>query len=201
MKYSLVIAAAAIALAFGTSSAQAASCDPGKAGYDLTAEEAEKVYDCLKQSLVDGYKKGNKRWIPKEIVDDYRNWALVTKFPAAPGFHGGRFLMTYVNAVGADTYMEYKEEDVVVPSGTLIAKESFSVSDEGKVRKGPLFIMQKVDKGKSPKTNDWYYMMVAPNGAPLAVNVYKACSECHMENFGHQGELGYPTPDARVHKN
>ncbi len=199
MKRLLGLAAAALLLASGTS-AQAASCDVGKPGYELTPDEAQGVYDCIKESLVAGYQKGNKRWVPKSIVDDYRSWVLASKYPAAPGFHGGRFLMTYVNPTGADSYMEYKEEDVVVPSGTILAKESFNINDEGKVRKGPLFIMQKVEKGKSPKTDDWYYMMVAPNGTPMAVNVFKACSECHMENFGTQGGYGYPVPEARVHK-
>lgn len=199
MLRTLGLAAAVLLLASGTS-AQAASCDPGKPGYELTPEEALGVYECIQESLVTGYQKGNKRWVPKEIVADYRNWVLASKFPAAPGFHGGRFLMTYVNPTGADTYMEYKEEDVVVPAGTIMAKESFNVTDKGKVQKGPLFIMQKVETGKSPKTGDWYYMMVAPSGAPLAVNVYTACSECHLENYGHQGGLGYPEPDARVHK-
>jgi cytochrome c553 len=41
-------------------------------------------------------------------------------------------------------------------------------------------------------------MMVAPNGSPQAVNVFTACSECHQENFGEQGGLGYPVEDARI---
>ncbi|MEQ8654502.1 MAG: hypothetical protein RIC87_18685 [Kiloniellales bacterium] len=39
----------------------------------------------------------------------------------------------------ADSYMEYEEEGVVVPAGTIAAKESFNVTD----------------KSKSPKTGDW----------------------------------------------
>ncbi len=179
--------------------AQAASCGPGKAGDDLTADEAQKVYDCLKEGLLKGYSKGKKRWIPAEYVEDYRSWTLVSSHPAAPGFHSNQFLVTYVNKVGADVYMDYAE-DPVVPAGTLIAKESFSVNDKGKVRKGPLFFMEKVAAGKSPETNDWYYMMVDARGRPQAVNVITACHECHQENFGHQGGLGYPVEEARVKK-
>ncbi|GAB5468650.1 MAG: hypothetical protein Kilf2KO_16800 [Rhodospirillales bacterium] len=199
MKSLFGAAVAALLLAAAGSDAEA-NCDPGKPGSELSGEEAEALYKCISASLVEGYKKGDKRWIPKDFVDDYRSWTLASRFPAASGFHGGRFLMTYVNPTGADSYMEYKEENVVIPAGTRLAKESFSVTDAGKLRKGPLFMMEKMPFGTSPRTNDWYYMMVSPEGAPLAVNVYTACSECHQGNFGYQGDLGYPVPEARVHK-
>ena len=186
--------AAPIAL-FAT--AASAACDPGKPGDDLTGEEAQAVYECISADLHARYNKGNKRWIPAEFVSDYRDWTPVSSFPAAPGFHGGRFLVTWVNETGAAEYMRYAE-DPAIPAGTLIAKESFQVTDAGKVRFGPLFLMQKVEAGKSPETDDWYYMAVAPNGSPMAVDVISACSECHKGNFGHQGGLGYPVEDARV---
>ncbi|WP_306142128.1 hypothetical protein [Roseibium sp. MMSF_3412] len=175
-----------------------AACDVQKPGYELTGAEAEGVYDCLKDDLQAGYQKGAKRWIPEDFVKDYPGWTKASAFPAAPGFHGGRFLMTYVNSIGADEYLKYKPENVVVPAGTRIAKESFAVNDDGKVTRGPLFLMEKVAAGTSPETGDWYYMMVAPNGSPQAVNVISACSECHLENFGEQGGLGYPVEDARI---
>ena len=187
--------AAGMALVGGTGPAHA--CKTGKAADEMTLEDAKKAYECIGDKLHAGYMKGKKYWIPADVVKDYRNWELVSTAPAAPGWHGERFLVTYVNKTGADAYKKYAE-DPVIPAGTWIAKESFSVTKKGKVRRGPLFLMQKVEAGKSPKTMDWYYMMVAPNGRPQAVNVFKACSECHMENFGHQGGLGYPVEEARV---
>lgn len=175
-----------------------AACDVDKPGYELSGDEAESVYDCLKADLQAGYQEGPKRWISEDFVNDYPGWTKASAFPAAPGFHGGRFLVTYVNAIGADEYLKYKPEDVQVPAGTKIAKESFAINDDGKVSKGPLFLMEKVRAGTSPETGDWYYMMVAPNGAPQAVNVMTACSECHLENFSEQGGLGYPVEDARI---
>ena len=175
-----------------------AACDVQKPGYDLTGDEAEAIYDCLKEDLRAGYQKGQKRWVPEDFVKDYPKWTRASAFPAAPGFHGGRFLMTYVNSIGADEYLKYKPDNVVVPAGTKLAKESFNVDDDGKVTKGPLFLMEKVAAGTSPETDDWYYMMVAPNGAPQAVDVVTACSECHLGNFGEQGGFGYPVEDARI---
>ncbi|MFT5176158.1 MAG: hypothetical protein ACI8W7_004352, partial [Gammaproteobacteria bacterium] len=40
--------------------AQAATCDPGKPGAKLSGAEAATVYECIKQSLYDGYQKGSK---------------------------------------------------------------------------------------------------------------------------------------------
>lgn len=173
------------------------ACETGKPADEMSLEDAKKAYECIGDKLYAGYQKGKKFWVPADVVKDYRSWTVVSTAPAAPGFHGNRFLVTYVNEIGAAEYLKYAE-DPTIPAGTWIAKESFAVTDKGKVRRGPLFLMQKVEAGKSPKTMDWYYMAVAPNGKPMAVNVFKACSECHMENFGHQGGLGYPVEDARV---
>ncbi len=180
------------------SAAQAAPCDPGKSVDDLIFEEAQVVYDCIADALHAGYMTGDKKWIPTGYVADYRNWTPANTLPANPGFHGGRFLLTFVNTTGAAEYLKYAEENVDIPAGTVIAKESFAVTGAGKVQKGPLFIMEKVVAGVSPETGDWYYMAVAPDGAPMAVDVMTGCNDCHMGNFGDRGGLGYPDPEVRV---
>ena len=197
MKMQSVCLGGAIAVLLFPVSAHAA-CDVQLPGYELTGAQAQSVYDCLKADLQAGYQEGAKRWIPEDFVKDYPGWTAASAFPAAPGFHGGRFLVTYVNSIGAEEYLKYKPEDVQVPAGTKIAKESFAVDDDGKVSPGPLFLMEKVASGTSPETDDWYYMMVSPDGAPQAVDVMTACSECHQGNFGDQGGLGYPVEDARI---
>ena len=195
----IVSTAAAAGILAIASAAQAAGCDPGKDGDDLIFEEAQVVYDCIAADLHAGYMTGDKKWIPIGYVADYRSWTPANTLPANPGFHGGRFLLTWINDVGAEEYLKFAEEDAVnIPAGTVIAKESFSVTVAGKVKHGPLCIMEKRVAGTSPETNDWYYMAVAPNGMPMAVNVMKACNECHMENYGFQGGLGYPDPEVRV---
>lgn len=192
-----VHAALAITAGMFFSASASAACDPGKPGSDLTGAEAQQVYECIAGTLHAGYKKGGKGWINKSLVDDYRSWTKASSFPAAPGVHGDRFLLTWVNKTGADAYLKYEEEPEI-PAGTLIAKESFSVNEAGKVVPGPLFLMEKAAKGKSPKSNDWYYMMVAPNGQPVAVDVMAACSTCHQGAYAHQGGLGYPVEEARI---
>jgi hypothetical protein len=126
----------------------------------------------------------------------YRGWTPVSRVPAAPGFHGARFLLTWVNEVGDEAYLQYAE-DPEIPVGTLIAKESFEVGD-GRVVRRPLFLMEKVAEETSPDTMGWYYMMVGADGAPQGIDPWANCNECHMGNFGHQGGLGYPVEEARI---
>lgn len=174
----------------------AAKCTAAKAGDDLTAREAYDVYACLADDLYVGYNSPkDKRWINAEHVRDYRNWWPASTLPSAPGTHSGRFLFSYVNSIGANAYGKFADNPSI-PVGTVIAKESFSVNDAGKARKGPLFFMEKVAAGKSPKTNDWFYTMVNPNGAPAAINVFTACNECHS-GFAETGFLGYPEEEVR----
>lgn len=195
-RFAAIVALAACAAVADVTDAEAA-CNAAKPGSELTGVEAKAVYDCLKDAMVAGYAKGDKQWVPQGYVADYRSWTPASTFPAAPGFHGERFLLTYVNPVGAALYLQYLDTGVTMPAGTVIAKESFSVDGQGKASAGPLFLMEKVKAGTSPQTGDWYYMMVAPDGSPQAVNVVEACHACHAGFEGSDG-LGYPVPEARV---
>lgn len=194
----------ATAITFGvvlaSAPAVAATCKTDTPVDDMTYEDAGKLYDCLEESMAEGYRKGPKQWIPKSHVDDYRNWTRASTLPANPGFHGERYLATWVNDVGIDQYLKYEEEGFTMPVGTLIAKESFSVGKDGTAKAGPLFLMEKVEAGKSPKTNDWYYMMVSPAGVPQGVNVFVACNECHGGPYGEADHMAYPEEEVRVRK-
>ncbi len=163
---------------------------------EMTNADAHQIYLCIADDMGRGYLTGPKKWVPLEFVEQFRTWTPASTLPADPGVHGERFLFTYVNSVGAAEYTQFKDEGAKMPAGTVIAKESFSVGDDGKTKHGPVFFMQKVAEGTSPRTNDWYYMAVQPNGKPLAVNVYKACNECHSAYEGSD-YLAYPEEDVR----
>lgn len=190
--------AAAASLASLSAPAAAQDCTAGKAGAELSLEEAASVYDCLAEAMFQGYQQGDKHWIPEEFVAEYRDWQPTGTGPAAPGPHGDRFLLTWVNDVGFEAYTEFATEDAQMPAGTIIAKESFEVGEDGAAKAGPLFLMQKVGEGLSPETEGWWYMMVAPNGEPQAVEVMSACNECHSAFGPGQDFLGYPVEEVRV---
>lgn len=200
----IIVAALGVALAATAFAAQVsadghskvnADCSVGKPGDEVSYREAHDVYTCLGDKLYNGYNTGDKRWIPADFVRDYRNWEPASTLPANPGFHSERFLYSYVNSTGAAEYKKFAEGNTM-PVGTVIAKESFNIDAKGKAKPGPLFLMQKVAAGTSPKTNDWYYMAVAASGTPMAVNVYKACNECH-KGFADSDYLGYPVEEVR----
>ena len=131
------IAAAAALFAAAAAGPAAAACKAPAAADEMTPAQAAAVFDCLKAGMQAGYAKGPKRWIPKSYVSDYRSWTVASSAPAAPGVHGDRFLMTWVNAAGAETYLKYADEGVSVPAGTVIAKESFTIGKDGTARPGP----------------------------------------------------------------
>ena len=88
----------------------------------MTNVDAHAVYLCLADTLGAGYLKGDKRWIPRAFIEDFRSWTPASTLPADPGFHGGRFLFTYVNPVGAEEYLKFADEDVAMPVGSVDRK-------------------------------------------------------------------------------
>lgn len=180
--------------------AAAGPCDPGKPADEMSLEEAQKVYECLKDDLYKGYNKAEKPEPWASYAKQYRGWTPVSALPGNPGFHGGRFLLTYVNEVGAEEYLQYLEERGPMPAGTVIAKESFKITDKGKAKKGPLFFMVKTEPGAAPETGDWQYAIITPGGKQMKVDTRKACAECHSGNFGERDGLGYPVEEARIKK-
>ena len=131
------IIGAAAGVAMFTAGSASAACSTDKDAYDLTSDEAQASYACLEAEMHAGYVKGPKRWIDAGVVEGYRGWRLASTAPAAPGFHSERFLVTWVNGVGYDAYTEFKDEGAKMPAGTIIAKESFQVSEAGAASAGP----------------------------------------------------------------
>ncbi len=201
MKLASLLSAAAFAVLASVGSASSAgltideNCNVNKPGDEVSYREAHDVYLCLERKMFDGYNTGPKRWVNPNHVGQYRTWDPVSTLPANPGVHSNRFLFSYVNQIGSATYKQYAE-GVSMPVGTVIAKESFTITSKGKAKKGPLFFMEKVAPGTSPKTNDWFYTMVNANGKPAVINVFKACNECHS-GFEDTDFLGYPVEEVR----
>jgi hypothetical protein len=118
-------------------------------------------------------------------AENYMNWANVATAPYPSATHGGRFVNNYVNGVGAANYRKY-EDAAPAKVGTVLAKDSFLVNGKGQSGAGPLFLMQKMEKGFNASTADWNYIIVMPNGAiggatggKNAANV-QFCHDCHV---------------------
>jgi len=173
-------------------SGYAADCKPEKPAAELTVEDLQSLYKCLRPELVKGYqKKGNA------IAAVYTEWQAASTAPQAPGMHSGQYLMTYVNPVGYEQYIKFSTDGAEMPIGTVIAKEAFSITAKGKVKNGPLLFMEKVETAEAPDTAGWKYSGIKPKGKKLKVDAKGFCHACHQAWPG-QDYLGYPVPGVRA---
>jgi len=146
---------------------------------EVSSEEAQAAYDCIRGEMGADYAKAGVA-----AVADYQQWVNLAKAPYQSATHGSRYVNNYVNATGAEAYGRY-EKVGKMPAGSVLAKDSFVVSADGRVAIGPLFIMEKLAAGANADTHDWRYAMIMPNGSVLGTtggegsqNV-QFCAECH----------------------
>ena len=187
------IALTIAAFAAMSTSALAADCavdveDP----FDLEAAQITEIYDCISAKMIEGYTKGDN-----EVAAAYRDWTPTATRPAVAGPHGNRLLNTFANDIAAEQYLKFEEEGVVMPAGSVLAKESIKINAKKKQAVvGPLFIMTKGEAGAAPDADDWIYSAVQPNGKPMKIK-QSFCHNCH-EAFEGQDALGYPLEEVRV---
>lgn len=172
--------------------ASAQDCSVEKDAWDLTPDEVAAVYTCVSDALAAGYAEGDN-----EVAAVYRDWTVTATRPGLAGAHSERFLMTFVNDIGVEQYMRYEiSEDFSMPAGSILAKESFKFSDSGEMRRGPLFIMEKVAAGTADEYDNWVYSAVQPNGGAMGIS-QAFCHDCHVA-FSDQDSMGYPLEEVRI---
>ncbi len=160
--------------------------------FDLEDAQVVAVYDCLKDKMAASYAKGGDA-----VGSEYRNWTVTSTRPAVAGPHGGRLLQTFANDIAAPQYLKFAEDGVKMPVGSVLAKESVSLSKKKMTaRPGPLFVMTKMDSGSIPETDDWLYAGVQPNGKPMKFK-QSFCHDCHS-GWEAQDHLAYPLEEVRV---
>ncbi|SFN80483.1 Cytochrome P460 [Roseovarius lutimaris] len=193
MKRQLFAAATLAAGLMMGQTAAAADCkvdvtDP----FDLEAAAINEIYDCIKAEMVEKYTKGDN-----DVAAAYRDWTVSSTRPAVAGAHGNRLLQTFANDIAAEQYLKFADEGVVMPVGSVLAKESITISKKKKKAvTGPLFIMTKVEAGGAPETADWVYSAVQPNGKMMKFK-QSFCHDCHV-SWEAQDMLAYPLEEVRV---
>lgn len=189
-------AAAAAAFTLSATGAQAQDCTFDAEIPDFEQADIDRLYECVESTLAENYAKEGH-----EIGSIYRtDYQATATGPAAPGPHGNRFLFTFANDVAYDTYVQYPSEDgFAMPVGSILAKESYKLRDDGTPRPGPLFIMTKVDAGVADEFGAWVYSAVQPNGKPMNIK-QSFCHDCHQA-FSTQDSMGYPDWDVQFEVN
>ncbi len=157
------------------------ACNPcaAGAGAELTDAEAVKVYDCLMKEMKAAYAKSDDA-----TAVSYQAWPRYSRHAYVSGTHGNRYVQNYANAT-ARAYGAY-EKAGRMPAGSVLAKDSFAVTPNGKVSIGPLFIMEKMNAGFNSASGDWRYSMIMPNGAVFGATKGAGskkvafCAGCHI---------------------
>lgn len=177
-----------------------AACQTDIPKDELTDAQAAELYACIEASLLEGYKKSGRA-----EAEAFRSWPIASTTPFISATHGNRFVNHYVNDIGAEEYLKYAEEGVVMPVGSITAKESYTISKKnGKVRRGPLFLMEKMAAGTFPETADWKYAVILPNGKIMAETggekgkKVKFCHDCHEAVVEGQDAMFYPGEEYRL---
>lgn len=145
---------------------------------NLPAAEIEALYGALRNRLMEGYALSR---LPGS--DKYLSWTRYNTAPYLSQTHGQRFVNNYANAK-AQSYGKLKEGEKL-PVGSVLAKDSITLTDTGKTFPGALSIMEKLEAGKSPETADWRYVVVNPDGSLLGDTIgdepelVEYCHTCH----------------------
>lgn len=158
--------------------------------YEISQDDLVKLYESERDGLIAGYQRKGDPW-----ATGYTDYEAASTFPANPGVHSGRYMMTYVNDAGFDTYTKYGGGEM--PVGSVIAKESFKLRPNGDFIPYTLFIMEKVGADKAPDAGGWYYDRVLYDGTKGLKVDQQFCHGCHKA-FAHQDFLGYPVKEARL---
>ncbi len=207
MRFSLALAAllgAALALlaeAIAAPPVRAQDCATETPKDDIRGPEAQALYDCISDSLYKSFQGSGV----KEAAE-YRDWSYASTSPYLSATHGSRFVVNLINDIGKKAYLDFLDQGLKMPVGTIAAKESFTIDRTGKVKRGPLFFMEKAERGALPDTNDWKYTLILPNGKVMGVTgtetgvKVKFCHDCHAAVADTQDSMLYLPEEYRVQR-
>lgn len=133
--------------------------------------EARAAYGCIIPEMVAAYAKSGS-----PTAKSYRSWGRFSTTAYRSESHAMRYVQNYANTAAYGKY----EEAGTMPVGAVAAKDSFTVSADGKLAVGPLFVMEKKPAGTNRKQRDWRFSMIMPNGAiQTSAAIQKFCNDCH----------------------
>lgn len=157
----------------------------------LSSAVVSNIYQDLIDRMVEGYALSDH-----PVAEGYASWESYNTAPYLSATHGNRFVNNYANKA-ASAYGTMKDGDVL-PAGTVLAKDSFTVTSTRKVFPGALFVMEKLAAGTSPDTADWRYVMIMPDGSLFGdsqgdgATEMKFCHDCHVAKKNVDYVFGVP---------
>ena len=147
---------------------------------EMDQAEANTVYGEIKRRMAEGYA------LSAEVsAKEYQDWKRFSSAPYLSSGHGNRYVSNYGNRISS-SYLELDEENPM-PVGSILAKDSFTVTAEKNLYPGALFLMEKLEDGRNPETGNWRYVMILPEGSLFGdtlgdnTEAMDFCHECHQQ--------------------
>lgn len=122
-------------------------------GYDLSPEEAEAAYACILPQLQALYGASGHA-----LAERWQRWERLEQPPIlVPDAFGMRWLVAHGNerVIKGRPLEGYMDREFVV--GATLAMPSFTVSEDGEVDAGPLYIVEKMQRGYSGPYGNWRF--------------------------------------------
>ena len=132
-----------------------------------------------------------------EHAENYLDWPRFSERPYISATHGNRYVQNYANETAEEEYGQFEDAEVML-EGSVLAKDSFSVSQQGQGMIGPLFLMEKMEEGFHEASDDWRYTLIQPNGQIVGTTQGEGsenvefCIACHMEGSQADSMLFLP---------
>ncbi len=165
---------------------------------DLKPKEATEIYNIIVSALKAGYERSGH-----PVAEMYQGWKRYNTAPYFSISHGNHYLNNYANPT-AKAYGAF-EDAGTMPVGSIIAKDSFSITTSRGIVLGPLFIAQKMPPGFNYVTSDWKYTEILPDGTVLGetngegAERVEYCIACHLA-VEHQDHLYFVPEQYRIGK-
>ncbi|RNF34983.1 hypothetical protein A7A09_008315 [Paracoccus methylarcula] len=189
-----------------------ANCTLSDPAAEVGDEDAAALYDCLSDALQEqlavleaGDKIDGPSWLLSDLPEAraFLSWESVTRSPYISATHGERYVVNLADPAAMPTYSRF-EEGGPMPVGGILGKPSFTISDKGQAKPGPLFLMEKAEEGAFPDTGDWIYTAIKPSGALMgrtgAENSggMQFCADCHMGIGAETDSMTYLPEEYRI---
>ena len=145
---------------------------------NLDGADAVTIYNRIRDEMVAAYRRSGNAYATK-----YLKWRKYNITPYRSATHGQRYVNNYANA-RALAYGR-AEKAGRLPEGSVLAKDGFEVTERGDVLTGPLALMEKMQPGFNPRSGDWRYTMIMPDGSLFGTTKGKRservefCAACH----------------------
>lgn len=148
----------------------------------LTKNDAMVIYDTIAEHMAERLAISGE-----PVASEYRSWPRSNDAPYLSATHGSRYVNNYANLAAVRAGYNNLRPGIVMPPGAVLAKDSFTFTDDRALFIGALFVMEKLAAGRSPDTADWRYLMILPDGSVFADSTgafpetAAFCHTCHIQ--------------------